>query len=260
MRTRCLSTAGTLCYVSALGLRFATFEQLGSCLISLLHLSLALCGMRFATTLRLVSKQVKDKVEEFPWEDMERVLVAQIPRWRRCFPMARTLNISGNRLRNAKGVWPASHFRGMESVTTLCIQNSNFRGENFKHFPNLRVLVCGENPMVMNYDGLKNLRVLKVWGEAFPALIDERSLPLLEELDIVMAFSFVVSSLQADQGCAWMARLKKFRQQFMLEYIQSPGFQPRARRIKVVVSPEQREWRSALSPGHFRSVRDQEWY
>jgi hypothetical protein len=140
-------------------------------------------------------------------------------------------------------------------ITTLCIQNSNFRGENFVHFPHLSTLVCGENAFVRNYQGLARLRVLRICGEAFPSLIDERTLPLLEELDIVMAFSFVVSSAQAEHGSPWMANLKRFRQQMLVEYFKSPGFQERSRRIKVITSPEQRQWVGALPPGHFRAIQ-----
>jgi hypothetical protein len=196
-----------------------------------------------------VSKQVKSKVEEFPWDDKERVKVVYLPQWKRCFPNARTLNISGMGVKNLRGVFPPEHFRGMETITSLSIQHTNFRGESFKFFPSLRSLECGENPHVFSYKGLEKLRSLTICGEAFNALIGDTTLPQLQELNIEAAFNFLVSSVQAEQGCAWMARLKKFRQEFVLESLRQ-----RIRRVKVVESPEKREWVQTLPQKLFKGL------
>jgi hypothetical protein len=196
-----------------------------------------------------VSKQVKDKVEEFPWEDKERVRVVYLPEWKRCFPKARTLNISGSGVRNLRGEFPPKHFQGMETILSLSIQRTNFRGDTFKFFPNLRRLECGENPFCFSYAGLDKLRSLTICGEAFNALIGDTTLPMLQELNIEAAFNFQVSSSQAEQGCEWMARLKKFRQEFVLESLRE-----RIRRIKVIESPDKREWVRVLPQQLFKGL------
>ena len=47
-----------------------------------------------ATVLRLVCKEFKDTVAEFPWRDMDTVIHGSVAAWRACFPKARRANIN----------------------------------------------------------------------------------------------------------------------------------------------------------------------
>jgi hypothetical protein len=47
-----------------------------------------------ATVLRLVCKEFKATVAEFPWRDVDTVIHGSVAAWRACFPMARSANIN----------------------------------------------------------------------------------------------------------------------------------------------------------------------
>ena len=47
-----------------------------------------------ATVLRLLCKEFKSTVADFPWEDEETVILGSVAAWRACFPRARWANVS----------------------------------------------------------------------------------------------------------------------------------------------------------------------
>jgi hypothetical protein len=48
-----------------------------------------------ATTLRQLCKEFKTTVADFPWEDVETVILGSVAEWRACFSRARWANVSG---------------------------------------------------------------------------------------------------------------------------------------------------------------------
>ena len=48
---------------------------------------------RDARRLRLVCRELKQAVADFPWEDMSTVIRGSIALWRACFPHARGANV-----------------------------------------------------------------------------------------------------------------------------------------------------------------------
>ncbi len=51
-----------------------------------------------ATVLRLVCKELKDAVADFPWEDEKTVIKGSVAAWRACFSRARWANVSQDNL------------------------------------------------------------------------------------------------------------------------------------------------------------------
>ena len=54
---------------------------------------------REACSLRLVCRELKQAVADFPWEDMDTVIRGSLAQWRACFPRARGANV-GQRVRD----------------------------------------------------------------------------------------------------------------------------------------------------------------
>ena len=48
-----------------------------------------------ATTLRLLCREFKEAVADFPWEDEKTVILGDVAAWRACFPRARWANVRG---------------------------------------------------------------------------------------------------------------------------------------------------------------------
>ena len=85
---------------------------------------------REACSLRLVCRELKQAVADFPWEDMGTVIRGSIAQWRACFPRARGANVGkrggDHRLLNTNGRRTAVvdgdfvHFVGMLALNMSC--------------------------------------------------------------------------------------------------------------------------------------------
>ena len=85
---------------------------------------------REASSLRLVCRELKQAVADFPWEDMGTVIRGSIALWRACFPRARGANV-GERVGDGEGLNPNGrltdvvdgdfvHFVGLRALNMSC--------------------------------------------------------------------------------------------------------------------------------------------
>jgi hypothetical protein len=162
-----------------------------------------------ATQLRLADKECLKLITSHPWKDSKTIVPnINLPQWKECFPNARALKIGKKkRGKNVRGMWPAKHFKGMNSILHLVITGTNFRSEDFRHFPNLKVLECGDNPMVQSFSHLMNLEKLVMLEVGVGALITHVALPQLRTLHINCC-DFVMPLSDLTEGAPWVSRLE----------------------------------------------------
>jgi hypothetical protein len=173
--------------------------------------------MQDATSVRRADKECLKLVTSHPWKDCQTIVpIVNLQMWRKSFPNARTLNISKGPLRrtfNVRGVWPAKHFKGMESILHLNIVGTYFKSEDFRHFPNLKILECGDNPMVRSFDHLMTLEqlVMHKAGLLDSCVITHQALPLLRTLHLINCHNFVMRLTDLTVGVPWVSNLEHLK-------------------------------------------------
>ena len=77
---------------------------------------LPMFSTREANTLRLLCREFRDAVRDFPWDDIDTRINGSLLRWRECFPNARGANVSGVRKVPISDTDVLFHFKGIRRL------------------------------------------------------------------------------------------------------------------------------------------------
>jgi hypothetical protein len=99
----------------------------------------------------------------------------------------------------------------MESILHLNIVGTYFKSEDFRHFPNLKILECGDNPMVRSFDHLMTLEQLVMHKAGLLCVITHQALPLLRTLHLINCHNFVMRFTDLTVGVPWVSGLEHLK-------------------------------------------------
>ena len=166
-------------------------------------------GTQEANQLRLVSKDMKQAVEWYPWEDME-TEIENLAKWKKCFPYARSADVAEVLdLKNED----LSELKGVPNVS---IMNPTLEDKHFVNFTGIKKLNidwCNQSTITDKaFESLKGIHTLSMGGcnqstitdKAFESLVGISNLTIGDCVQLTdKSFEYLAGIQKLDMtGCS----------------------------------------------------------
>ena len=155
-----------------------------------------------ATVLRLLCKEFKETVAQFPWEDDKTVIRGSVAAWKACFPKARWANVRKDGEGGRKGpVVDADfvHFFGLKRLNMrMCTSVTDAAFVHLKGIHTLNMSFCRQSSITdAAFVHLKGIHTLIMWSCWQPTITDAAFVNLKGIHSLNMAYCYQLTITDA---------------------------------------------------------------